>query len=621
MKKQEDNIKSKNKFFYFSSNSMKFTDEEAEILEKEFIEAYSGSTKNKFKILFNLYKKYPWQLLISIICHAIATLPHLITPVITANLINLAIRAYNNEPGDHFRGIIFNVIALALLVLINIPTNYWRVKYRSIALRKVEMGLRGALVMKLQQLSIPFHKAMQSGRIQSKLLVDVDAVRGLSVQLFTSLPSILINTIAALVVVVNRNLTVFAFFIMCIPCAAAVMSAFTNKIMESYKVHREKIEKTSASLVDMLEMTQITRAHAVEDKEVSKMTHLLNSTAETGVKLDIIHEMLGTYSWVIFQGFQIACLVFSVYLAMKGQIEIGDISLYQAYFGTLTGQVASIMGLIPIISKGFDSVSSVGEILSSEDIEDNRGKKKINEFKGEYEFKNVSFSYEDEQELLKGLDLKVKAGETIAIVGESGSGKTTILNLVLGFNTPNGGKLYIDGNDITEIDLHSYRENLAVVPQNCVMFTGSIRDNITYGLDDVSDEKIKTILDASLLTEFVNILPNGLDSHIDEHAANVSGGQRQRLAIARALMRDPKVIIFDEATSALDSVSEKHIQEAINNLSKDRTTFIVAHRLSTIKDADRIAVIKDGACCEIGTFDELMAKQGEFYRMQTVQQI
>lgn len=619
--KDKTNIFKKSRLFRFSLNSVTFTDEEAQALEKEFIEEYSGSSKSTIKILLGLYKKYPFHLIISVFCHLLATLPHLITPVITANLINISIDAAKGLPDDHFKGILINISILAFLVLFNIPTNYLRVKHRSIAFRKVEMGLRGALVMKLQQLSIPFHKAMQSGRLQSKLLVDVDAIRSLSAQLLTYLPSIIINVSAALIVVVNRNLTVFTFFLLCIPCSATVMYAFRKKIRDSHKEFRRTVENTSASLVDMLEMTQITRAHALEDKEVSKMTNLLKRVAETGVRLDVIQEMFGAYSWVIFQFFQIGCLTFSVFLAMKGEIQIGDISLYQSYFGTLTGQVSTIMGLLPIITKGFDSVSSVGEILSADDIEDNNDKKKIPEFKGEYDFKNVSFSYEDELNVLKGLNLKVKQGETIAIVGESGSGKTTILNLVLGFNIPDSGNLCIDGLDIKDIDLHSYRENIAVVPQNCVMFSGTIRDNITYGLDDVSEEKLKTILDASLLTDFVNSLPDGVDSHIDERAANISGGQRQRLAIARALIRDPKVIIFDEATSALDSVSEKQIQKAINNMSKDRTTFVVAHRLSTIKDADRIAVIKDGCCCEIGTYDELMEKQGEFYKMQTVQQI
>lgn len=368
-------------------------------------------------------------------------------------------------------------------------------------------------------------------------------------------------------------------------------------------------------------MTQITRAHALENREVHKMTTLLNKVANTGFHLDVIQALFGACSWVIFQLFQLLCLVFSVFLAIKGQIEIGDISMYQSYFSTLTGQVSTLIGLMPIITKGFESISSIGEILGASDIEDNRGKFEITDLKGEYEFKNVEFSYEDDQPLLRGLNLKVNAGETIAIVGESGSGKSTLLNLVLGFNLPKSGQVLVDGHDITTINLHTYRKNLAVVPQNSVMFTGTIRENITYGMTNVSEEQLNKVLDAARLTEFIGSLPQGVDTPLEEHGANLSGGQRQRLSIARALIRDPKVIIFDEATSALDSVSEKEIQKAINNLSKDRTTFIVAHRLSTIRDADRIAVVKNGVCAEIGTFEELMEKKGEFYKMQTLQNV
>ena len=176
----------------------------------------------------------------------------------------------------------------------------------------------------------------------------------------------------------------------------------------------------------------------------------------------------------------------------------------------------------------------------------------------------------------------------------------------------------VDGNPIETLNLHSYRKHLAVVPQNSVLFTGTIRDNITYGQPHVDEKRLQQVLEAARLSDFIATLPNGVDTMLDEHGANLSGGQRQRLSIARALMRDPDVIIFDEATSALDSVSEKLIQKAINELAAGRTTFIVAHRLSTIRDADRIAVIKDGKCCEIGTYEELMALQGEFYTMQTV---
>ena len=306
-------------------------------------------------------------------------------------------------------------------------------------------------------------------------------------------------------------------------------------------------------------------------------------------------------------------------MAWQGAIQVGDISLYQSYFSSLTGQVSAIIGMLPIITKGLESVRSIGEILSNTDIEDNTGKIKMTSLRGEYEFRGVHFHYEDDQPLLRGLDLHVREGETIAIVGESGSGKSTILNLVIGFNLAQEGQVLVDGLDIKEIDLHSYRKHIAIVPQNSVLFTGTIRENITYGIKNVTDELIARALEAARLTSFINTLPRGVDTMLEEHGANLSGGQRQRLSIARAIIRDPDVIILDEATSALDSISEKEIQHAINNLTKNRTTFIVAHRLSTIRDADRIAVIKGGMCVEIGSYEELMAAQGEFYRMQTAQ--
>lgn len=607
-----------------ASHTKTFTDEEAKILEKEFIEAYSGSSKSTLKILLVMYKRYPLQLFWSLVFYIIATLPHITIPIITANLINIAVKV--NELGtagypDYLLHIGINVGILVFLLLLNIPTNVWRIKLQSQVMRQVEVGLRGALVRKLQQLSISFHKEMQSGRIQSKLMRDVETVQTLSAQLFTTIPQVVINMITALVVVITSNLTIFAFFVMCIPAATLTMRAFRDKIRDNNRNFRKGMEETSANLMDMVEMTQITRAHALENKEVNKMTTLLNKVANTGFHLDVIQALFGACSWVIFQLFQLLCLGFSVFMAIRGSIEIGDISMYQSYFSTLTGQVSTLIGLMPIITKGFESISSIGEILGANDIEDNNGKTEITDLKGEYEFKDVVFSYEENQPLLRGLSLKVKAGETIAIVGESGSGKSTLLNLVLGFNMPQGGEVLVDGVDITKVNLHSYRKNLAVVPQNSVMFTGTIKENITYGMSNVTDEQLKTVLDAARLTDFINKMPLGVDTPLEEHGANLSGGQRQRLSIARALIRNPKVIIFDEATSALDSVSEKEIQAAINNMSKDRTTFIVAHRLSTIRDADRIAVVKDGVCCEVGTFEELMEKKGEFYKMQTLQNV
>ena len=584
-------------------------------LEDEFVEAYLKNEAHPYRTLLRLYMRYWKELLLSLIFYFIKTSPVLALPIVTANIINIA----TARPEDALEQAAINVAVIVFLMLLNIPTHILHVRYYSRALRGVEAGLRGAMVRKLQQLSITFHKEMQSGRIQSKLMRDVETVHALSSQIFLTLPGIVINMVTALVVVVTKNLTVFSFFLLTIPTSVIIMRMFNGNIRKYNAQFRKDMENTSADIMDMIEMNQITRAHALENVQVKKLTGRLNSVANTGFKLDMTHAKFGSVSWVVFSLFQLICLVFSAYLAFNGQIEIGDISLYQSYFNTLTGQVSTLIGLFPVITKGMDSVSSIGEILGARDIEDNKGKKKISTLCGEYDFRDVDFFYSPDQPVLHDLDLKVKAGETIAIVGESGSGKSTILNLVLGFNKPKMGKIFVDGKDMDEIDLQSYRKHIAIVPQTSVLFTGTIKDNITYGFNRISKKRIDEAVKAANLTDFVNSLPQGLDTLLEEHGANLSGGQRQRIAIARAIIRNPKVIIFDEATSALDTVSEKEIQTALNNLTKGRTTFIVAHRLSTIRDADRIAVIKQGRCVEIGTYDELMEKKGEYYKMQTLQ--
>lgn len=593
-----------------------FTDEEVIGLEQSFIDSYLSSDTRPIRILFRIYRRFWRELLVSMFFYFLKTSPVLALPIVTSNIINVV--AY--ETGDMVvPHLLMNIGVMVFLLLLNIPTHMLYVRYHSMVVRRVEAGLRGAMVRKLQQLSITFHKEMQSGRIQSKLMRDVETVQSLSDQIFSNIPGVLINMITALTVVVTTQPTMFVFFMLCIPTAVATVRLFRNGISRRNSEYRQNMETASAGLMDMVEMTQITRAHALENREIKKMTARLNEVANTGFRLDMVQALFGSCSWVVFNIFQLVCLVFSSYMAWQGAIQVGDISLYQSYFSSLTGQVSAIIGMLPIITKGLESVRSIGEILSNTDIEDNTGKIKMTSLRGEYEFRGVHFHYEDDQPLLRGLDLHVREGETIAIVGESGSGKSTILNLVIGFNLAQEGQVLVDGLDIKEIDLHSYRKHIAIVPQNSVLFTGTIRENITYGIKNVTDELIARALEAARLTSFINTLPRGVDTMLEEHGANLSGGQRQRLSIARAIIRDPDVIILDEATSALDSISEKEIQHAINNLTKNRTTFIVAHRLSTIRDADRIAVIKGGVCVEIGSYEELMAAQGEFYRMQTAQ--
>ncbi len=585
-------------------------------VESWFIECYKKYKGHPLRILVGLYRGNYNKFVLAVIFFFIKHCPVWVLPIITANIIN---NITSGAP-DTYTNIIIESIIMVILIAINVPTNYMYTRYKSLATRYAETGLRKALVRKLQQLSISYHKETQSGRLQSKIMRDVEAVETLSTQMFLSILNIALNIGIALAVTISKSLMVFVFFLLTTPIAALTMVFFRNIMRTRNNEFRKEMEETSARVMEMVELIPVTRAHALEEEEVHKMSGQLFAVAEKGYKLDIIQSLFGSVGWAIFQVFQVVCLAFTGMLALKSTIQPGDITLYQSYFATIVAQVSSLMSLIPTIAKGVESVNSIGEVLLEEDIEQNEGKEVIDDVKGSFEFKDVHLKYNaDGKDVLNGLNLKVKQGETIALVGESGAGKSTILNLVIGFNFANSGQVLLDGKDLSTIDLRSYRKHLAVVPQTSILFSGTIRDNITYGIENVDDDMLEKVIKAANLTDLIASLPNGIDTMVGEHGGKLSGGQRQRISIARALIRNPKVIVLDEATSALDSISEKLIQESLNNLTEGRTTFIVAHRLSTIKDADKIAVIADGKCIEYGTFDELMALKGEFYQMKVIQ--
>lgn len=585
-------------------------------VENWFIECYRKHKGHPLKILIGLYKGNYNKFFLAVLFFFIKHAPVWVLPIVTANIIN----DITSGSPDTVQNIIIQAIIMVALVVLNVPMNYLYTRYKSLATRYAETGLRKALVRKLQQLSISYHKETQSGRLQSKIMRDVEAVETLSTQMFLSILNIALNIGVALFVTVSKSLIVFLFFLLTTPLAAATMVFFRNIMKKRNTEFRKEMEETSARVMEMVELIPVTRAHALEEEEVTKMSGQLFAVAEKGYKLDVIQALFGSVGWAIFQVFQVVCLGFTGFLALKGSVGPGDITLYQSYFATIVSQVSSLMSLIPVIAKGVESVNSIGEVLLEEDIECNDGKEALKSVEGEFDFKNVRFAYNNTDKLvLHELNLHVDKGETIALVGESGAGKSTILNLVIGFNFATDGVVTIDGHDMRDIDLRTYRKHLAVVPQTSILFSGTIRDNITYGIDDFDEEALNKVVDAANLRDLIDSLPDGLDTVVGEHGGKLSGGQRQRVSIARALMRNPEVIVLDEATSALDSISEKLIQEALNNLTKDRTTFIVAHRLSTIKGADRIAVIADGHCVEYGTYDELMELKGEFYQMKSIQ--
>jgi len=589
--------------------------EEFTELEDRFVEVYRKYRKKSIRVLLGLYKGHYGKFLFAAVCFFIKHSPVWMSPIVLANIINLATDAKEGAVAD----IVLNTALLIVLIAINLPMNYLYTKCRSLATRNVEAGLRGALVRKLQQLSISYHKEMQSGRLQSKIMRDVEGIETLSSQVFVSLMNIALNLIVSFSVTISKSPVVFLFFLLTVPAAALTMVTFRKKIKQRNAEFRKEMEETSARVMEMVELIPVTRAHALEEQEIERMEYQLNEVAEKGYRLDIIQANFGAVGWCVFQAFQALCLGFTGYMAYKGEISVGDIALYQTYFATIVNQVSNLITLLPTIAKGTESITSVGEVLLAHDVESNEGKEKVSQVTGAFEFRDVSFSYDKKLQVLRQFNLTVQPGETVALVGESGAGKSTILNMVIGFHKPDDGAVYLDGKDMDTLNLRTYRRHLAVVPQTSILFSGTIRDNITYGMKHVTEEQLWEAIRAANLEQFILSLPNGLDTAVGEHGGKLSGGQRQRIAIARALIRDPKIIVLDEATSALDSVSEREIQKALENLQKGRTTFVVAHRLSTIRNADKIAVIGDGICKEYGTYEELMELQGAFYEFRKLQ--
>ncbi|MCR5835898.1 MAG: ABC transporter ATP-binding protein/permease [Lachnospiraceae bacterium] len=584
-------------------------------LDNSFVNIYGNNSKHPILILFKLYKGNYGRFALAILFFIIKHSPVWILPIITSNIINIA----TYPEGHTEKDILINVLVIIALIIFNFPMNYLYTKCQSSAIRQVEANLRSALIRKLQQLSISYHKEMESGRLQSKIIRDVEAIETLSSQIFTSLLTIGLNIIVALSITLTKSMTVFVFFILTVPVAGITIAMFRRSIRKRNREFRREMENTSARVMEMVELIPVTRAHALENEEIKKMESQLNEVASKGYRLDIVQANFAAVSWCLFQAFQVICLAFTGFLAFKKRILVGDIAMYQSYFTTIVNMVSNLITMLPNIAKGTESITSVGEVLLAHDVENYKGKKKLKNVIGDFKFINTSFAYEDGKEILSDLNFKVNHGETIALVGESGAGKTTILNLVIGFNKPTGGMVTLDGYDMNDLNLRTYRQHLAVVPQATILFSGSIRDNITYGLNSYTEEQLNAAVKAANLSSFIESLPEGLDTMIGEHGGKLSGGQRQRLSIARALIRQPKVIILDEATSALDSNSEREIQTALDNLVSDRTTFVVAHRLSTIRNADKIAVIGNGGCIEFGSYDELMEKKGAFYQMRKLQ--
>jgi ATP-binding cassette subfamily B protein len=553
---------------------------------------------------------------LAILFFSIKHSPAWLIPVITANLIDIVVEKKSTVD------LAVNSAALVFVVTQNFPTNLLYVRFLATAIRDTENRLRSALVVRMQQLSIGYYQKTNAGALQTKVVRDVENIEQMMRHMSDGGLAALNGLAGAIVVTAIRVPNFLIFFLLVAPVASITIIRLRKSLNEYNEDFRSQIEKMSSRVNEMTTLLTVTRAHGLERRAVRRMKDSFATVQEAGLKLDRINGRFNAAAWVTFQLANVFCLILSAYFALNNMfgISAGDVVLLTSNFGMLIGSIILLASLAPAISKGFASITSLGEVLESPDLEINQGKKSVESVDGVIEFSKVSFTYPtNHKPSLRDISFSASPGKMIALVGPSGSGKSTLINLVIGFLRPSSGVISIDGKDYKDLDLRTVRKYLSVVPQESVLFDGTIAENISYGLSGVTSAEIESALRDSNAWDFVQAFDDGIETLVGERGARLSGGQKQRLAIARALIRNPRILILDEATSALDSESEKLIQDALAGLMRDRTTFVVAHRLSTVQEADLILVLDEGRVVESGTHAQLVAHQGLYRRLYDAQ--
>ncbi|NUR93402.1 MAG: ABC transporter ATP-binding protein [Nonomuraea sp.] len=559
------------------------------------------------RTLAYLFREERGNLAVAVLAFMVKHSPTWLLPLITANVIDVLV---SRGPAGQLW---VNTGVLLVMLLLNYPFHLLYVRCLHGAIRRVGTGLRSALCNRMQQLSIGYHSRVSAAVLQTKVIRDVESVEQSAQQAGDMGLSALAMLLGGLTVIAWRVPWAIPVFLVVVPAAALLVVRLRHRLREDNESFRREVERMSSRVSEMTTLIPITRAHGLEQDALHRVDGTLTTVLRKGLRLDLLNGRFGALAWILLNSLGVAFLAGSAFVAYYGLLPItaGDVVMLTTFFTTLTSAVTALLSLTPVISKGLASVRSIGEVLQAPDLEQNEGKSEVTGVRGEVEFEDVGFSYGDGP-AIEDFRLKVRPGETIALVGASGAGKSTILNLVIGFLRPTSGRILLDGRDMEGLDLRTYRRFVSVVPQESILFEGSIRENVTYGMSGVPDERVREALRDANALEFIDRLPDGLDTVVGERGARLSGGQKQRLAIARALIRDPRVLVLDEATSALDTRSEKLIQQALTRLVRGRTVFVVAHRLSTIRGADRIVVMHDGRIEEIGSHDELMSRDGAY---------
>jgi ATP-binding cassette subfamily B protein len=566
------------------------------------------------KQFISYYKPHKWLFLLDMVAATLIAATDLIFPQITRTFINDIL------PNSDMERLVKVAIAMFFLYIFRFCMDYIVGFYGHLLGVKMEYDMRKDMFSHLQKLSFKYYDETKTGHIMSRLVNDLNEISELAhhgpEDIFIS--GLMLLGSFGLLLTVNVKLTLIVFTV--VPFLVVFAVFYNSKMRRTFRQMREKLSDINAGLEDSISGVRVVKSFTNEEYEEKKFDAGNNAFKKLRTRsvrqLGIFSGGINFFSNIL----NLVTLAFGGYFLYLGEINTGDLFAYIIYMGIIIQPVKRLANFVEQFQRGMAGFRRFSEVMAiAPDIIDAEDAVELQDVKGEVEFKDVAFSYGDREAVLNNINLKVDEGQTIAIVGPSGVGKTTMCNLIPRFYEISSGGIFIDGKNIQHVTMESLRGNIGIVQQDVFLFSGSVYENILYGNLDATREEVIEATKKANAYEFIMDMPNGFDTYIGERGVKLSGGQKQRLSIARMFLKNPPILILDEATSSLDNKSEAVIQESINELAKDRTTFIIAHRMATIRNAERIIVLTENGIEEDGTHTELMKKRGEYFKLYNSQ--